>query len=76
MKVVQMTLDESLVKATDKAARKLKMTRSGFTRLALRAAIKEFRERELVEKHRRGYEKYPVEKGEFDVWEAEEVWED
>ncbi len=76
MKVIQMTLDEDLVEATDKTARKLKMTRSGFTRLALRAAIKEYRKRSLVEKHRKGYEAKPVSKGEFDQWESEQAWED
>ena len=76
MKVVQMTLDEELVEATDKVARKMKMTRSGFTRLALRTAIKEWRKRQLEEKHRKGYERHPVKKGEFDVWESEQVWED
>jgi metal-responsive CopG/Arc/MetJ family transcriptional regulator len=43
MKTVQMTLDEQLVKAVDRAARKLGTTRSGFTREALRSALKEVR---------------------------------
>ena len=42
MKTVQMALDENLVKAVDSAARKLGTTRSGFTRKALRSALKEF----------------------------------
>jgi len=43
MKTVQMTLDENLVKAVDSAAKKLGTTRSGFTREALRNALKEVR---------------------------------
>jgi len=43
MKTVQMTLDEHLVKAVDSAAKKLGTTRSGFTREALRSALKEVR---------------------------------
>ena len=35
MKTVQVTLDETLVSAVDKAARKLKISRSAFTREAL-----------------------------------------
>ena len=41
MKTVQMTLDENLVKAVDRAAKKLRTTRSAFTRQALRSALKE-----------------------------------
>jgi metal-responsive CopG/Arc/MetJ family transcriptional regulator len=55
MKTVQMTLDEQLVKAVDSAARKLGTTRSGFTREALRAALKEVRLRDLKSKQRDGY---------------------
>jgi metal-responsive CopG/Arc/MetJ family transcriptional regulator len=36
MKTVQMTLDEELVARVDRAAMRLKTTRSGFTRQALR----------------------------------------
>ena len=43
MKTVQMTLDEQLLRAVDSAARKLGTARSGFTREALRSALKEVR---------------------------------
>ena len=36
MRTVQMTLDEELLASVDKAAKKLKTTRSAFTRKALR----------------------------------------
>jgi metal-responsive CopG/Arc/MetJ family transcriptional regulator len=54
VQMMQMTLEEQLVKAVDSAARKLGTTRSGFTRDALRAALKEVRARELESKHREG----------------------
>ena len=73
MKTVQMTLDEQLVKAVDSAARKLGTTRSGFTREALRSALKEVRVRELELKHREGYKRKPVRRGEFSDWEPEQV---
>jgi len=76
MRTVQMTLDEDLVKAVDKVARKLGTTRSGFTRAALRKAIDEFNERRLEERHRQGYEKFPVAADEFSVWEDEQAWGD
>ena len=76
MKTVQMTLDEHLVKAVDSAARKLGTTRSGFTREALRSALKEVRIKELEFKHREGYKHKPVRPGEFSNWEAEQIWGD
>ena len=65
MKTVQMTLYEQLVRAVDSAARKLGTTRSGFTRDALRSALKEVRVKELESKHRDGYRRKPVKRGEF-----------
>jgi metal-responsive CopG/Arc/MetJ family transcriptional regulator len=76
MKTVQMTLDEQLVKAVDRAARKLGTTRSGFTREALRSALKEVRIKELELQQREGYKRKPVRRGEFSEWESEQVWGD
>ena len=76
MKTVQMTLDEDLVAAVDRAAKRLGTTRSALTREALRAALARMRARELERKHRDGYARKPVKRGEFDVWESEQVWGD
>jgi metal-responsive CopG/Arc/MetJ family transcriptional regulator len=76
MKAVQMTLEEELVAAVDRAARKLKTTRSAFARNALRAALAKHQIEELERRHRLGYEKHPVRKGEFDVWHGEQCWGD
>ncbi len=76
MRTVQMTLDEDLVTAVDRAAKRLGTTRSAFTRDALREALREVRARELEKKHREGYAKAPVRKDEFDVWESEQAWGD
>jgi metal-responsive CopG/Arc/MetJ family transcriptional regulator len=76
MKTVQMTLDEDLVAEIDKAAKKLKTTRSALTRDALRAALKKIREKELEQKHRKGYLRKPVKPEEFSDWEDELVWGD
>jgi metal-responsive CopG/Arc/MetJ family transcriptional regulator len=76
MKTVQMTLDEELVEAVDEAAKRLGTTRSAFAREALREALAREREKQREQKHREGYEKYPVKPGEFDVWESEQVWPD
>lgn len=76
MKTVQMTLDENLVKAVDSAAKKLRTTRSAFTREALRSALREVRVKELESKHREGYRRKPIKRGEFSDWEPEQVWGD
>ena len=76
MKTVQMTLDETLVKAVDSAAKKLRTTRSAFTRESLRSALKEVRVRDLESKQREGYKRKPVKRGEFSDWESEQVWGD
>jgi hypothetical protein len=31
--------------------------------------------KELEKQHREGYTKHPVQAGEFDLWENEQVWE-
>ena len=87
MKTVQMTLEPSLVDAVDRAARSLgtqlaasyhgaNTTRSAFTRDALRDALIRLEERDLERRHRIGYEKHPVEPGEFSDWEDEQAWGD
>lgn len=76
MKTVQITLNENLVKAVDNAAKKLGTTRSIFTREALRSAIKEVRIKNQESKHRAGYTRKPVKRGEFSGWESEQVWGD
>jgi len=74
MKTIQMTLNEELVSSVDRAVKKLRTTRSEFTRQALRAALKELEIREMEERHRAGYKKKPVKRGEFSVWESHQVW--
>ena len=74
MRTVQMTLDEHLVKAVDKTAKRLGMTRSAFTREALRSALTNVRTRELEKKQREGYRRKPVKRGEFSAWDSEQVW--
>lgn len=76
MKTVQMTLDDELVDAVDSAARGLRTTRSAFTRDALRVALTDLKEKELELRHRAGYERKPVQPGEFSDWEDEQVWGD
>jgi len=76
MRTVQMTLDEELVQAVDRAAKRLQTTRSAFTRDALRNALHKLSISRLEEQHRKGYEKVPVSDDEFNAWEDEQAWGD
>ncbi len=74
MRTVQLTLNEELVEAVDKLAAELGTTRSAFTRDALRAALVRARERALEQKHREGYRRKPVKRGEFSLGLGEQAW--
>jgi len=74
MRTIQMTLDDELVESVDKIIKELKTSRSAFTRQALQEAINRLNTSLLEEKHRKGYELHPVNKGEFSVWENEQDW--
>ncbi len=76
MRTIQMTLDDDLVIAVDTAVKKLKTTRSAFARKALREAIKQLNINRLENRHKKGYERCPVGKTEFSVWESEQEWGD
>jgi metal-responsive CopG/Arc/MetJ family transcriptional regulator len=71
-----MTLDDNLVKAVDRVARELHTNRSAFTRKALQDALVRYKQEQLENRHRQGYEQNPVTSDEFSVWESEQVWGD
>ncbi len=74
MRTVQMTLDEDLVQMVDRVSKKLRVSRSAFTRDALRDALVRYTVGQQEKKHREGYERHPVEAGEFAVWAPEQEW--
>lgn len=76
MRTIQMTLEDDLVQAVDKIVKQMHTSRSAFTRTALRDAVKNYKLSQLEQKHRKGYEKQPVCKEEFTVWEDEQKWGD
>lgn len=73
MRVVQMTLEPDLVERVDRAAKRLGVSRSGFTRKALEDALDRLRRQALEARHRDGYRRKPVKAGEFDVWPREQT---
>ncbi|MCZ6803964.1 MAG: ribbon-helix-helix domain-containing protein [Proteobacteria bacterium] len=74
MKTIQMTLDEDLLKSVDKAVKKLKTSRSAFTRDALWHALNRLNTTLLEKKHINGYKRHPVSEDEFAIWEQEQDW--
>ncbi len=76
MITVQMTLEPGLVKTVDRIAKRRGLSRSAFTREALARAIEVENVRAQEEKHREGYRKHPVRKGEFEVPGGHQVWPD
>lgn len=76
MKTVQMTLDDDLVQSVDRVSKKLRTSRSAFTRDALREALARYNAGQEEKRHRRGYERHPVGVDEFAAWESEQAWGD
>ena len=74
MKTIQMTIDEPLLHKVDLAIHNLETSRSAFIREALKLALQKHEIRKMEERHAEGYAKHPVEKGEFDIWQDEQVW--
>ena len=73
-KPIQITIDETLLKQVDETAARLGANRSAFIRDALQMALRQYRIKQLEERQAAGYARHPVEPGEFDVWESEQVW--
>ncbi len=73
MKPVQIVMEESLLRAVDRAARKAKKNRSAYFREAIREHMKRQRILDLEERHRSGYERFPPD--EFDVWDKVVAWD-
>ncbi|MBI3261840.1 MAG: ribbon-helix-helix protein, CopG family [Acidobacteria bacterium] len=76
MRTVQMTFEPALVDRVDRVARRLGLSRSGFTRRALREALDRLRVQELERRHREGYRRKRARRGEFDAWDSEQAWPD
>lgn len=76
MRIVQITLDDELVKQIDRLSKKRKLTRSAFMHEALTKAVAHYTELGAEKKHRQGYVAHPVNKDEFSVWENEQDWGD
>mgnify|MGYP003349090943 FL=1 len=71
---IQIVLDGSLLRAADSVAKKEKVNRSALIRAALRDYLERRKERELLERDRRGYLAIPQTESESLEWEEVSAW--
>ncbi|MEO8349439.1 MAG: ribbon-helix-helix protein, CopG family [Acidobacteriota bacterium] len=74
METIQVVLDGELLRAADRAARKLKTNRSALFREALRAHLKSLDVRDRERTDREGYIRYPDSLDEPAVWDKVADW--
>ena len=76
MTTIQVVLEDSLLQATDRAVRRLKMNRSALIRDALREHLRRLSTHERERRDREGYARRPIAKNEFGVWDRVTAWPD
>lgn len=76
MTTIQVVLEDSLLQATDRAVRQLKVNRSALIRDALREHLKRLSVLEKECRDREGYGKHPTTKSEFGAWDKVTAWPD
>ncbi len=76
MTTIQVVLEESLLQATDRAVRRLKVNRSALIRDALHEHLSRLRIRDLEQRDREGYAQHPIARAEFGVWDRVAAWPD
>jgi metal-responsive CopG/Arc/MetJ family transcriptional regulator len=76
METIQIVLDPDLLRAADRAVRKLKTNRSALFREALRAHLKRLDTRDKERRDREGYVRYPDLVDDPAVWDQVADWPD
>ena len=74
MKTISITIDESLLRAIDRATKATRRTRSDVFRAALRDWLARARWREMARRDREAYTSVPVTPEEFDDLIAAQPW--
>ncbi len=74
MEAIQIVLDSGLLKAADRAVRRLKTNRSALFREALRAHLKRLDLLEREKRDREGYARYPDLVDDPAVWDKVADW--
>lgn len=73
-KTIQVVVDEKTLRDADREAKREKVNRSELIRRAIAHYVADKQRRLLEERHRRGYERTPVEPGEMLTWREEHGW--
>jgi len=76
VETIQVVLEGELLKAADRAARRLKINRSAFIRQAMREHLRALRTREREEADRSGYERSRESTAELAAWDRVAAWPD
>jgi metal-responsive CopG/Arc/MetJ family transcriptional regulator len=74
VETIQVVFDPKLLRATDRAARRMKRNRSALIREAVRQHLRRLEIRELEQRDRGGYECSPLADEDSSVWESEATW--
>ncbi len=74
MTTIQVVLEDSLLAATDRAARRLKVNRSAFVRDALREHLRLLSVLDKERRDRAGYARRLIAEDEFGVWDKVTAW--
>ena len=74
MKPIQILMDEAMIAAIDREAKRRKMDRSKLLRAAVVHYLANQRRREREEQDRRGYAAAPQRTEEYEPWLAAQVW--
>jgi len=76
VETIQIVLEEALLRAADRAVRKLKTNRSALMRAALRSHLRRLDQLEKEKADREGFTRYPDSLGRPDVWDEVADWPD
>ena len=74
METIQVVMEGGLLKAADRAARRLKVNRSALIRDAVREHLKRLHIRQLELQEREAYERIPDDPEEFAMWDKVATW--
>lgn len=76
METIQVVLEKTLLRATDRAARKRQVNRSALVREALREHLKRLATQEREERDQKGYQQHPSDLSELSAWDTVVAWPD
>jgi metal-responsive CopG/Arc/MetJ family transcriptional regulator len=74
VETIQVVLGEELLRAADRAVRRLKINRSALVRQALREHLRRLEIRDREKRDREGYVRYPDTLEEPAIWEKVADW--